>query len=52
MLIDGVQPGTILKIINPANNKTVYAKVLGQMSGIRLNAGFDIRISNVSSHST
>jgi hypothetical protein len=46
MLIDGVQPGTILKIINPANNKTVYAKVLGQMSGIRLNAGFDIRISN------
>ncbi len=46
MLIDGVQPGTILKIINPANNKTVYAKVLGQMSGIRLNTGFDIRISN------
>ena len=46
MLIDGVQPGTILKIINPANNKTIYAKVLGQMSGIRLNAGFDIRISN------
>ena len=46
MLIDGVQPGTILKIINPANNKTVYAKVLGQMSGIRLNAGLDIRISN------
>jgi hypothetical protein len=46
MLIDGVQPGTILKIINPANNKIVYAKVLGQMSGIRLNAGLDIRISN------
>ena len=46
LLIDGVQPGTILKITNPANNKTIYAKVLGQMSGIHLNAGFDIRISN------
>jgi hypothetical protein len=46
LLIDGVQPGTILKIINPANNKSVYAKVLGGMSGIRLNAGLNIRISN------
>jgi LysM repeat protein len=46
LLIDGVQPGTIMKIINPANNKTVYAKVLGEMSSIRLNAGLDIRISN------
>lgn len=46
LLIDAVQPGTIVKVINPANNKAVYAKVLGQMSGIRQNEGFDIRISN------
>jgi LysM repeat protein len=46
LLIDGVQPGTIMKIINPANNKAIYAKVLGEMSGIRLNTGLDIRISN------
>jgi len=46
LLIDEVQPGTIVKVINPVNNKAVYAKVLGQMSGIRQNAGLDIRISN------
>ncbi|MEO5564175.1 MAG: LysM peptidoglycan-binding domain-containing protein [Chitinophagaceae bacterium] len=46
MLIDGVSPGTIIKIINPDNNKSVYAKVLGEMNGIRQNQGLDIRISN------
>lgn len=46
MLIDGVTPGTIIKIINPDNNKAIYAKVLGEMSGIRQNQGLDIRISN------
>ena len=45
MLIDGVVPGTIVKILNPANGKLVYAKVLGEMNGIRLNQGYDIRIS-------
>jgi hypothetical protein len=45
-LIDGVEPGTIIKVVNPANSKTVYAKVLGQMSGIRQNEGFNLRISN------
>ena len=45
-LMDGVEPGTILKVINPSNNKVVYAKVLGGMSGIRQNAGLDVRISN------
>lgn len=45
-LIDGVEPGTIVKIVNPTNNKAVYAKVLGEMSGIRQNQGYDIRISN------
>lgn len=46
LLIDGVSPGTIIKVINPDNNKAVYAKVLGEMNGIRQNQGLDIRISN------
>lgn len=46
LLIDGVSPGTIVRITNPDNNKAVYAKVLGEMNGIRQNEGLDIRISN------
>lgn len=46
LLIDKVPPGTIVKVINPTNNKAVYAKVLGEMSGIRQNDGLSIRISN------
>ena len=46
LLIDKVSPGTIVKIINPTNNKAVFAKVLGEMSGIRQNIGLNIRISN------
>jgi len=46
MLIDGVQPGTIIKVINPSNNKMVYAKVLGEMQGIKQNQGYNIRLSN------
>ncbi|GAC1418856.1 MAG: hypothetical protein NVSMB67_07710 [Flavisolibacter sp.] len=45
-LIDNVDPGTIIRIINPTNNKVVFAKVLGSMSGVRQNQGFDVRISN------
>ena len=45
-LIDGVEPGTIVRIINPSNNKAVYAKVLGEMSGIRQNQGYNLRMSN------
>ena len=45
-LVDGVEPGTIIKIVNPVNSKVVYAKVLGEMSGIRQNVGYDLRISN------
>ncbi|MEP7375084.1 MAG: LysM peptidoglycan-binding domain-containing protein [Chitinophagaceae bacterium] len=46
LLIDGVPTGTIVKVINPDNNIAVYAKVLGEMNGIRQNEGYDIRISN------
>ena len=45
-LMDAVEPGTIIKLTNPTNGKSVYAKVLGQMSGIRQNQGYDVRISN------
>lgn len=45
-LIDKVEPGTIVQVINPSNNKAIYAKVLGEMSGIRQNAGLELRISN------
>jgi LysM repeat protein len=45
-LIDNVDPGTIIKISNPSGNKIIYAKVLGGMSGIRQNQGYEIRISN------
>jgi LysM repeat protein len=46
LLMDGVTPGTIIRIVNPDNNRAVYAKVLGEMNGIRQNQGLDIRISN------
>lgn len=46
LLIDKVPPGTIVKIVNPVNGAAVYAKVLGEMSGIRQNQGMGIRISN------
>jgi LysM repeat protein len=46
MLINGVSPGVIVKVINPTNNKIVYAKVLGEMSAITQNDGYKIRISN------
>ena len=45
-LIDKVDPGTIVKVINPTNGKVIYAKVLGEMSGIRQNQGYDVRVSN------
>lgn len=45
-LIDNVEPGTIIRVVNPTNNKAIYAKVLGEMSGIRQNQGLEVRISN------
>ncbi len=49
-LIDGVDPGTILQVVNPSNNKKIYAKVLGAMSGINQNKGLDVRISNAAAN--
>ncbi len=46
LLIDNVPTGTIVRVTNPDNNKAIYAKVLGEMSGIKQNQGLNIRISN------
>ena len=45
-LMDNVPVGTIILVINSATNKSVYAKVLGNLSDIRENSGLAIRISN------
>jgi len=43
---DAALPGTIMKITNNANGKSVYAKVLDAMPDIKQNSGLLIRISN------
>lgn len=45
-LMDNVAIGTIVKIRHTGTSKIVYAKVLGQLSDIKENAGLKIRISN------
>jgi LysM repeat protein len=46
LLMDGEEPGTIVRITNPANHRTIYAKLLGGMNDLRQNQGLNIRISN------
>ncbi|HET6767508.1 MAG TPA: LysM peptidoglycan-binding domain-containing protein [Chitinophagaceae bacterium] len=46
LLMNGVEPGTIVKITNPGNSKIVFAKVLYAMDKIRQNQGVDVRISD------
>jgi LysM repeat protein len=43
VLADGIEPGTIIRITNPSNNKIIYAKVLGENE---IKQGSAIRISN------
>lgn len=40
------QPGTIIKVTNKANGKSIYAKVLDIIPDLKQNAGLVIRISN------
>ncbi|HMK04795.1 MAG TPA: LysM peptidoglycan-binding domain-containing protein [Ferruginibacter sp.] len=42
-------PGTIIKITNKVNGKSVYAKVLDVIPDIKQNAGIVIRLSNAAS---
>lgn len=51
LLINGVEPGTIVKITNPSNNKIVFAKVLYAMDKIRENQGVEMRISDAAASS-
>ncbi|HEY2721371.1 MAG TPA: LysM peptidoglycan-binding domain-containing protein [Chitinophagaceae bacterium] len=46
LLMNGTQPGTIVRITNPSNNKIIYAKLLGEMTDLKQNQGLNIRISN------
>jgi LysM repeat protein len=46
VLVDAVEPGTIVRITNPVNGKIVFAKVLGEMAGMKQNLGLNIRMSN------
>ena len=49
LLMNGAEPGTIVRITNPGNNKTIYAKLLGEMSD-RQSQGLNIRISNAAAN--
>jgi hypothetical protein len=45
-LMNNVQVGTIIKVIAPATQKSVYAKVLGQLPDMKESDGLTIRISS------
>lgn len=45
-LMNNVAVGTIIKVTVPSDNKTIYAKVLGQLPDMKESAGLTIRISN------
>ena len=45
-LMNNVAVGTIIKITVPAANKTIYAKVLGQLPDMKESSGMTVRISN------
>jgi len=45
-LMNNVPVGTIIKVGNPSNGKTVYAKVLGNLPEMKESAGLTLRISD------
>ncbi|MBX2922980.1 MAG: LysM peptidoglycan-binding domain-containing protein [Chitinophagaceae bacterium] len=45
-LMNNIPPGTIVRITNSTNNRTVFAKVLGELPPGKENEGLLIRISN------
>ncbi|HEX5669095.1 MAG TPA: LysM peptidoglycan-binding domain-containing protein [Chitinophagaceae bacterium] len=46
VLMNKVSPGTIVRITVPGNNKSVYAKVLGEIPAGKENEGLLVRVSN------
>jgi hypothetical protein len=49
LLMSGAEVGTIVRITNPANNKIIYAKLLGEMND-KQSQGLSIRISNAAAN--
>jgi hypothetical protein len=45
-LMNNVPVGTIIKVGNPSNGKTVYAKVLGNLPDMKESSGLTLRISD------
>jgi LysM repeat protein len=45
-LLNNAPVGTIVKVISPSTNKSIYAKVLGPLPDMKESAGLAIRISN------
>lgn len=45
-LMNNITPGTIVRITNPLNNRTIFAKILGELPPGKENEGLIIRISN------
>jgi hypothetical protein len=45
-LMNNMTVGTIVRITDPTTNKTVYAKILGQLPDMKESAGLSIRMSN------
>lgn len=45
-LMNNIAPGTIVRITNSINNRTIFAKVLGELPPGKENEGLVIRISN------
>jgi hypothetical protein len=49
-LMNNVPVGTIVKIIAPATQKSVYAKVLGQLPDMKESDGLTVRLSNAAAN--
>lgn len=49
VLMNKVTPGTVVKITSVSNNRSVYAKVLGEIPPGKENEGLIIRLSNAAS---
>jgi LysM repeat protein len=45
-LMNNIPVGTIIKVANPSNGKSVYAKVLGNLPDMKESAGLTLRISD------
>ena len=49
-LASNVPVGTIVKITYPSTNKSVYAKVLGELPDMKESAGLALRISDAAAY--